>query len=121
MRMTIPTTTRSVSRDFLLGVLPDACDGIDIDDQYQCCAYLWLCFECADCARQEFYETVADEYPGRTWTSLAARRARQDGWHIAPWSPEGVLDTTAYCPECSNKRGMRKHAASGVNHSAPHD
>lgn len=102
--MATPATTRCVSRKFLLGVLPDDLDGIDIDDQYQCCAYLWLGFECADCGRRELYELVANEYPGRTWTALAARRAQEDGWRIAPWSADGILDTRATCPDCIHNR-----------------
>ena len=73
--MVISATSKTVSKDLLLGVLPDDHDGIDIDDPYQCCAYLWLCFECSDCGRQELYETVAADYPSRTWMVMAARVA----------------------------------------------
>src|SRR5690242_652808 len=65
--MVISATSKTFSKDFLRVVLPDDHDGIDIEDPYQCCAYLWLCFECSDCGRQELYEEVAADYPSRAW------------------------------------------------------
>ena len=102
-------TSMNVSKDLLLAVLSDDQDWIDLSDAYQCCAFLWLCFECCECGRQELFETAAEEYPSQTWVIQSARIARQTGWHIATWSPEGILNTVAHCPDCTRNGG--NHAA----------
>jgi len=96
--MSHETPDHSIDRKLLEAALPDR-SGFDIEDQFQCYAFMWLQFECCACGRTEMFEDA--DYPGLRWIVAAASRARRDGWRLAPWSADGVLDGRLQCPECS--------------------
>ena len=94
-------TNHSIDQNLLEAALPEERAGFDMDDQFQCYAFMWLQFECCACGRTEMFEDA--DYPGLRWIISAATRARRDGWHLASWSPDGVLDGRLRCPECSER------------------
>jgi hypothetical protein len=89
----------SIDRQLLEAVLPADRGNFDVEDQFQCYAFMWLQFECCVCGRIKTFEDA--DYPGLRWIISAASRARRDGWRLASWSLDGVLDGRLYCPECS--------------------
>jgi hypothetical protein len=100
-RMPTETTDHSIHRKVLLAALGHERGAFDIDNPYQCYAFIWLQFECCVCGRTEFFDDA--NYPGLPWMLSAAHRARCDGWQLAPWSPDGVLDGRLRCPKCAGK------------------
>jgi len=88
----------SIDRKLLEVVLPGGRGRFDVEDQFQCYAFMWLQFECCTCGRTEIFEDA--DYPGLRWIHSASSRARRDGWHLAPWSADGVLDGRLRCPDC---------------------
>jgi hypothetical protein len=91
----------SIDRKLLEAALPRDHGGFAMEDQFQCYAFMWLQFECCACGRTEMFEDA--DYPGLGWIISAAGRARHDGWTLAPWSSDGVLDGRLRCPECSQR------------------
>ncbi len=94
-------TDHSMHRKLLEAALPADRGSFDVEDQFQCYAFMWLQFECCTCGRTEMFEDA--DYPGLRWIISAASRARRDGWRLAPWSSDGVLDGRLRCPECSQR------------------
>ena len=88
----------SMHRKLLEAALPHDRGAFDIEDQFQCYAFMWLQFECHACGRTEMFED--GDYPGLRWIISAASRARRDGWRLPRWSADGVLDGRLRCPEC---------------------
>ena len=84
-----------LSRNFIAELKGVPCDGVDIEDQFQCHAFIWLQFECSTCGHAEFFEDA--DYPHLGWIVSAAIRARKEGWHSAPWSSEGILEGCLLC------------------------
>ncbi len=95
------STDHSISRKFLEGALPADRGSFDVEDQFQCYAFFWLQFECCACGPTEMFED--ENYPGLRWIISAASRARREGWRLAPWSSDDVLDGRLHCPECSQR------------------
>ncbi len=95
------TTDHSIDRQLLEAALPADRGSFDVEDQFQCYAFMWSQFECCVCGRTEMFEDA--DYPGLRWIISAASQARRDGWHLAPWSCDGVLDGRLRCPECSHR------------------
>lgn len=89
----------SIHRQLLEAALPADRGSFDVEDQFQCYAFMWLQFECCVCGRIQMFEDA--DYPGLRWIISAASRARRDGWRLASWSLDGVLDGRLHCPECS--------------------
>jgi hypothetical protein len=79
------TTDHSIDRKFLETALPPDRGAFDIEDSFQCYAFMWLQFECCACGRTEMFEDA--DYPadvslrGSIWQLPAEAVARREGHH----------------------------------------
>src|SRR5436190_1431772 len=55
----------SIDRELLEAALPHDRGAFDVEDQFQCYAFMWLQFECCTCGRTEMFEDA--DYPGLRW------------------------------------------------------
>ncbi len=90
------------TRQFLEATVGDGVLKLDIEDQYQCHAFINLKFICAECGAELFADTLTFDYPGWEWCRAAAAHARDIGWFIRPPTPDGTYDLTALCPMCAS-------------------
>ena len=96
-----------MDRKFLLALLSNAVRELDINNQYQCHAFINLRFVCSACGVEIFFnESEEDDYPTPKWCRSAADKAQRTGWFISPPDADGNYDLTAHCPACNAKRGI---------------
>ena|SRR6185503_697276 len=99
--MSHETTDHLIDRRVLEAALPADRGAFDIEDPFQCYAFMWLQFECCTCWRTEMFADA--DYPEVGWIISASSRARRDGWGLAAWSADGILDGRLRCPECTQR------------------
>jgi hypothetical protein len=77
-------------------------------DAYEFYVWLVLYFCCDGCgASLECPVTEQDhDAPGGAWMRHHAQRAHSLGWYVHPLSAAGGLIATAFCPACSEARGL---------------
>lgn len=90
-----------VTVEFLKGIIGDGIRELDINDPYQCCAFVNLRFVCA-CCGTEWLGTEEEDYASWKWFKATAAIARKNRWYVAaPWK-DGVYNLNAYCSRCAS-------------------
>ncbi len=82
---------------------------LNLQDQYECHAFLNLRFSCQLCGDELVTDDIAAEYPSWKWCKAAALRAKECGWYIRPPTTDGTYDFDGLLLELreSATRGLR--------------
>jgi hypothetical protein len=98
-------------------MLGESVEHLNVDDQYQCHAFVNLSFVCDGCELHFLGDDTPAEYGSWDWCKAIALRARESGWQIQPPTPDGTHDLTAYCQDCARRlrnRKFEKGPSSGI-------
>src|SRR5215212_738999 len=69
----------------------------DLNSAEQCYFYIWRCFRCDGCGKEErFEEALRNGGIGQ-----AAEEAMKAGWYVPSIGARGNMDCSAYCAKCA--------------------
>jgi len=81
--------------------LGEATTDLNIEDQYECYAFIKLEFVCENCRRELPVYQNGLEFPSVEWCKRAAQLTKDAVWVIPKLWANGTYDLTLKCPDCA--------------------